>query len=92
MMSAYSLMGTYKVYVFEPDQPIRGASEGNAGTICPNLKPWSTKSPIGVFKQNLLLKEADRACIFRFGLLFNKEIINWGKHFLLNRTEKKIEA
>ena len=59
LMSAYTLKDNYKVYVFEPDSPIRGASEGNAGTLCPNLKPWSTKSPWGVFKSKLLQKEQD---------------------------------
>jgi len=56
LMSAYSLRNNYVVYVFEPDYPIKGASEGNAGTMCPNLKPWSTKNPFKVLKSNIFDK------------------------------------
>lgn len=76
--------------IFEPNFPLKGASEGNAGTICPNLKPWSTKSPLKVLRSNLFDKPEAINGMMRYSVFLDPDFWRWTYHFMTNRSEDKV--
>lgn len=95
LMSAYYLRKNYDVTIIEPEETITGTSVGNAGTICPNLLPWTVKNPWAMIKDNIVTRakkgKSEVKSLFNFKLLLDSSFRSWAWKFIKIRSPMRTE-